>query len=446
METMNRPFDRTPHSQEHLMRAAICLAFAASILLAGLACGKTAAPFEGQVVASPLARDTAPSVSSTDLAALVTDDTTFAFNLYRTATAGDETSNFFFSPHSISLALAMTYAGAHGETATQMATAMHFGLSPDRLHPAFDLLDLTITRDAQALHPSDFQLSVANSFWSDESVAFQGPFLDTLALDYGAGVRVVDFRSAPDASRVAINSWVSDETHAKIPQLLPAGSIGSDTRFVLVNAIYFFGAWKTPFDATKTAPATFTHLDGSAVQVNEMHVSGELGYAEANGWQAVELPYSGDKASMIVIVPQAGQFASVEAVLSAQMIAGLVSSLQPATVTLSLPKFTIQGATISLKQELSALGMTDAFDPAKADFSAMVQPASEPIFIGDVLHQAFVNVDENGTEAAAATAVTGVTGLPGPQVTLDVNRPFLFLLRSTTTNAILFAGRVLDPK
>jgi serpin B len=429
------------------------LALGASVASVACTASTSPAPAPGptsfSVVQSNLARNTSPSAPVADQVELAKDNTAFALDLYHQATAGNETDNFFYSPYSISLALAMTYAGANGETAQQMAQALHFTLPAARLHPAFDAIDLALASRAQGNQGTGgkgFTLNVADSLWGDRTLTFQKAFLDTLAVDYGSGLRVTDFANAPSTALDAINGWVSTETDQKIPTLLQPADITSDTKFVLVNAIYFDAAWESPFDAKQTKPATFTHLDGSTVQANEMSQSSEYTYASGSNWQAVELPYSGGQTSMVVVLPNQGQFATVETALDATFVGSLFSSLKIAEVNLSLPKFSIQGSTISLKQELTKLGMTDAFDPAKADLTAMIDASQGPIWIGDVLHQAFVNVDENGTEAAAATAVIGVgTAASGQTETVAVNRPFFVLIRDIPTNTLVFAGRVLDP-
>lgn len=424
--------------------------------LATLACGGgSSSGGQGQaqnqnygVVQSSLSRDTSPQVASGDLQKLAQGNTSFALDMYHAISAGNESDNVFFSPYSVSIALAMTYAGAAGSTATQMAGALDFQLPAAQLHPAFDDLDLQLASRAHGQSgdgAQPFKLNVVDSLWGDKTFTFQKPFLDTLARYYGSGLRTVDFENAPDASRQTINGWVSDQTDALIPTLLPAGTITPDTRFVLVNAIYFNAGWESPFEAQQTHAGTFTHLDGSTAQP-QMMSQGDFDtlYAKGDGWTAVDLPYAGGQTSMVVILPDTGKFASVESALDGTQIDSVFASLKPALVQLTLPKFTIQGSTISLKDELSKLGMTDAFDPNRANFSAL---AAEPIYIDDVLHQAFVSVDENGTKAAAATGVIGVgSAAPGNQVTFDANRPFLFAIRDIPTNSVLFVGRVLDPK
>ncbi len=400
------------------------------------------------VVQSGQPRDTSPNVSTADQNQLAKDDLAFAIDLYKKV-ATDDSSNVFYSPYSISLALAMTFNGANGETAQQMAQALHFTLPVDRLNAAFDNVDLALatrknalTEDGKAV--KGFELNVADSLWADKTLTLQQPFVDALGVSYGAGVRTVDFLNSPDPSRVAINGWVSQQTNTKIQDLIPPGDVDSSTRLVLVNAIYFDAAWATPFETSATQPEAFVRLDGTSVTATSMSEFLENAhYASGSGWQAVELPYVGNQTSMVVVVPDSGQFASIEGNLSADFVQTVTSSLAGTSVSLSLPKFQIHGATISLAAQLQALGMLDAFDVTKADFSKM---AAEPLYVGDVVHQAFVSVDEAGTEAAAATAVVMKGGAsPEQPVTLDVNRPFLFFIRDVPTNTVMFVGRVVDP-
>ena len=398
------------------------------------------------VAQSGLARDTSPNVSAQDAAQLAKDNAQFAVDLY-SGVATDSTSNVFYSPYSVSIALAMTYAGAGGTTASQMAQALRFSLPPAQLHAAFDAVDLALASRAHGQPGADgagFKLNVVDSIWGDRTLPVQQPFLDTLALDYGAGLRLVDFLHSPDPARATINRWVESETNQKIVDLLPDGSVTTDTRMVLVNAIYFNAQWSTPFDTNATHPEAFNRLDGTTSTSSAIEHEGDYAYAQGSGWQAVELPYSGDQTSMVVVLPDAGKFASVEAGLSGDFVTGVFAGLQGQEVDVTLPKFGIHGGTISLKPQLQKLGMVAAFDAAQADFSAM---SSEHLWVGDVLHQAFVKVDESGTEAAAATAVTMLGGAAPPTnlVHFDVNRPFLFFIRDIPTNTVLFVGRVLDP-
>ncbi len=398
------------------------------------------------VVQSTLGRDTHPKVAATSASKLVADNTTFAFDLYHAVTAGSSATNLFYSPYSISIALSMAYNGAAGTTATQMASALQFNQPTATLDTAFDELDLALTslgKGVTAPNGHPFHLNIADSTWGDKTFTFLPAYLDTLAVDYGSDVHVVDFEHDPNAARLAINSWVSDDTNDKIKNLLPASAIDSSTRFVLVNAIYFDAAWGTQFDPKQTKNAKFSRLDGSAVEVPMMNTYFDgTGYAKTASYQAVELPYDGHQTSMVIVVPNEGSFATVESGLSQSFYQTVTSSLGTESVSLGLPKFSIQGATISLKQELSKLGMPDAFSPG-ANFSAMT---TENIWIGDVLHQAMVSVDESGTEAAASTAVIGVGGAVfSHPVDLTIDRPFLFFIRDVSSNTVLFAGKMVDP-
>jgi serpin B len=406
-----------------------------------VACGGSApsgAP--GSVRQSPLSRDTAPSTR--DLSQLVVDNTRFAFELYRELAPGNS-GNLFYSPYSISIALAMAYAGAAGQTAQQMSRALHYTLAPARLHYAFDALDLALASRAEDAMGQGLRLQVAGSLWGDVSMTFQSAFLDTLAVDYGAGLQVADFVGAPEPARVAINGWVSDRTSRKIPELLPVRSIDSQTRVVLVNAIYFDAPWAVPFDPKATASAAFTRADGSTTTVDTMSAlaSNFLGYAEGPTWQAVEIPYAGESTSMVIVLPQPGQFATVEQGLTGDF----VNSLRPSSdlnLQVMLPKLTVHRPVMDLTAQLKALGMVDAFAES-ADFSAM---SAAPLKLKAVFHDAFVRVDENGTEAAASTAVVS-TLISAPQLskTVNVNRPFFFFVRDVLTNAVLFIGRIMDP-
>ncbi len=410
------------------------------------ACSSTSnpkGPDEVPIATSPQARVTQPNVPAPDATALREGNTAFATDLYRTL-AADPTSkgkNLFFSPHSISIALAMTYAGASGDTATEMASALHYTLPQDRLHPAFNALDLALTsrgENAKARDGKAFRLRVTNSTWGAPQTKFRTPYLDALAQNYGAGIRLTDFAKNPEAARGTINAWVEHETEDRIKELLPQGSVGSDTRLVLVNAIYFNAAWAKPFEKTATQTRTF-HGAAGDTQAALMAQSGQMPYAKGDGWQAVSIPYDGKQLSFVAVLPS--ELGAFETGFSAEQAAKIASTLSPVEVNLELPRFKIAGASVSLKTALAARGMKAAFDPDKANFSGM---APETLYISDVIHQAFVSVDEAGTEAAAATAViAGTTSIPEQVVNLTIDRPFVFFVRDDATGAILFLGRVL---
>ena len=397
----------------------------------------------GEMVQSAKPRVTVPAVPRADLAELVAGNSAFAFELYQQAR--EEPGNIFCSPYSISLALAMTYAGARGETEQQMADALHFTLPQERLHTAFNALDLELAGRGEGAAGADgegFRLNIVNRLWGQVDYVFLAEFLDVLAENYGAGLCLLDFANEPEPSRLEINDWVSDQTEGRIEDLLLPGAISSLTRLVLTNAIYFNAAWDAPFDEDLTNDGPFHLLDGSTVSAAMMRQEETLGYAAGDGWQAVELLYDGEELSMVILLPDAGHFEEFERTLGAVQFSGLLASLTPERIDLSMPRFTFEWST-SLKDVLSALGMPIAFGGA-ADFSGMT--GRPELFIDNVLHKAFVAVSEEGTEAAAATAVVmNLTAAPPAARVVTVDRPFVFLIRDIETGAILFVGRVVDP-
>jgi serpin B len=388
-------------------------------------------------------RVTSPAVAAPDLAELVGGNSAFAFDLYRVLEAKD--GNLFYSPYSISLALAMTYAGARGETEQQMAHALHFVLPQERLHPAFNGLDLELARrglGAEGKDEEGFRLHIVNAIWGQKDYKFLSEYLDVLAEQYGAGLRVLDFAGDPEASRVTINDWVSEQTEAKIEDLIPQGVINELTRLVLTNAIYFNAAWAEPFDPERTEDGPFYLLDGGQVTVPMMRQTASFGYAEGEGYQAVELLYDGRELAMTILVPQAGAFEAFEDSLDAGRVDAIVRGLMYRQVALAMPPFEFESG-FSLKEALTALGMPAAF-AGDADFAGMT--GDRDLFISEVVHKAFVSVDEAGTEAAAATAVVmQKLGMPEEPVEVTVDRPFLFLIRDIETGTVLFVGRVVNP-
>jgi len=411
-----------------------------SMLLA--ACGS--AP-SANLTKSSLARDMNPNIPQTDLSTLVAGNNTFAINLFHTLQTQD--GNLVFSPYSISLALAMTYAGARNETESQMAQTMQFTLPQDQLHPAFNALDLELANEgkAQGNNGQPMQLNIANAIWAEQTYPFQQAYLDLIAKNYGAGIQLADFIKNFEPVRGQINSWVSNQTKNKINDLLAPGSVDSHTRMVLVNAIYFKADWDVPFDANNTSNSTFTLLDGSQAQVKMMNNSElTLSYIKGDGYQAIELPYNGNTAAMDIIMPNEGNFQNFVSTLNSQQINDIFTSMQSTPIALGLPKFTFI-TNFSLSSQLKSLGMTDAFDSNKADFSGMT--GNRDLFISDVVHKAFVAVDEKGTEAAAATAVImEAMSMPVQQkVHLVIDHPFIFVIRDLASGQILFIGRVLNP-
>jgi serpin B len=429
--------------KEKKMRNPLHLLFIAAIIPALFlsACGPA------QVAASQLSRVENPNVPAPDLGQLVDGNTAFAINLYQAARTSE--GNLIYSPFSISLAFAMIYGGAAGETARQMAEVMQYRLAPAQFHPAFNALDLDLARrpsqTANVDEEDRFQLSIANSTWAQKDYAFLPTYLDLLALNYGAGLRLVDFRNAPEAARKQINDWVSEQTNKRIQDLLPKGSVEPRTALVLANAIYFKAHWQSEFNPGFTGSGPFTLLDGSTVDVPMMqkHPEESYAYAEGDGWQAISLPYKGALADMVILLPAQGSFKDFETSLSVEKYQAVVSALQSQTVILSVPKFKFE-AELSLKEALVGMGMQDAFTENFADFSGM--DGTHLLYLSDAFHKAFIAVDEKGTEAAAATAAVAVPASMAVGKDMQINRPFLFFIRDVPSGTILFMGRVVDPR
>jgi len=413
------------------------------LLLPVIASIQMAQPAAAELLKSDKERITSPNVSTSEQASLVEGNSAFAFELYQ-ALKGEE-SNLFYSPYSISLALAMTYAGARNETAEQMADTLQFMLEQDRLHPAFNWLDAELASRGEGAEGKDgegFRLNIVNAIWGQKDYEFLSDFLDVLAENYGAGLRILDFITETEKSRLTINDWVSDQTEGRIEDLIPQGAIDALTRLVLTNAIYFNAAWDHPFNGNITADGPFYLLDGGQVIVSMMKQTESFGYTEGEGYQAVELQYDGNELSMVILLPEAGQFEAFEEGLQAQQVDAIINDLHPTEVTLTMPQFEFDSG-FSLKDTLAGMGMPIAFSGG-ADFSGMT--GNRELSISDVIHKAFVAVDEAGTEAAAATAVImKLTAVPEPPVEVTIDRPFIFLIRDIDTGAILFVGRVMNP-
>lgn len=416
------------------------LSGAALLSLLVSACGGSAS---ANVAQSSLQRVTSPDVPSDDSQTLVDGNSTFALDIYQTLRAQD--GNLILSPFSMSLALAMTYAGSRGETESQMADTLHFDLPQGQLHPAFNALDQDLATRGKAKSDEEepLQLNVANAIWAEQTYPFLQEFLDLIASNYGAGIRLADFINQFESVRKEINDWVYDQTQEKIKDLLPEGVLSSDTRMVLVNAIYFKADWLSQFDAVDTYDAPFHLLDGTEITVKTMNQGTSMPYYRGDGFQAVELPYAGDTAAMDIFVPDEGNFEAFESSLNSDLFNETTNGLQPSSMMLSLPKFTFE-SSFNLSDTLKSMGMADAFDADKANFTGMT--AENDLFISNVIHKAFVAVDEEGTEAAAATAVIeDVTSAIMYDVTLTIDRPFILIIRDKISGQILFIGRVLDP-
>jgi len=385
-----------------------------------------------------------PVLETGELEELVYGNTSFALDFYHAISDSDD--NLIFSPYSISVAFAMCYAGAKNATEVEIEDILSFTLGQSNLHNAFNALDIELKKPGNPPSGStgdQFTLRITNSTWGQKDYPFLQDYLDVLAINYAAGLYTLNFAENPDGSRIIINNWVSDQTEQKINDLLPPGSIDALTRFVLTNAIYFKASWADKFNPANTVPETFTLLDGSTKTVQMMKKTDTLLAEEVTGeYKIASLSYYGGKASMVIILPESGRFKTIESSLTPDTLTNMISSIIPKTLSLSMPKFNF-GWGDSIKAVLVSLGMMNSFS-IEADFTGIT--TYERLMIGDVFHKAMISVDERGTEAAAATAIvmppTGPE--PPPPMTMELSRPFIFVIRENTTGTILFAGRVMD--
>ncbi|MCU4741046.1 serpin family protein [Natronoglomus mannanivorans] len=402
---------------------------------------------------------TDPEIDEESLARQVRGNVDFSLDLLAQLRTEAPDENLFYSPYSVSVALAMTYAGARRETATEMADALRYELGQDDLHPAFGALEAEFARrneDGQEVanawgeenededeNEDDgpaFEFTTANAVWGQDGYGFSEEYLELLEAYYGAGMELVDFSGSPEEARQQINEWVEAQTNDRIEDLLPEGSIDAATKLVLTNAIYFVGKWEYPFSEEDTESGTFTALDSTESEVPLMFQSTKLSYAEIDGHQLVELPYANRDTSMVVILPAEGEFEAFENEFTVDRLATMLEEASTAIVDLTLPTFGIE-SEFSLVETMQELGMERAFGGG-ADFSGM--DGSGGLFVDDIVHQSFVEVDELGTEAAAATAVIMAESAPPDHVEMVVDRPFLFYIRDRPTETPLFVGRVVD--
>jgi serpin B len=379
--------------------------------------------------------------NDTDVNTVVTGNTEFALDLY--GKLRSQEGNLFFSPYSISTALAMTYGGARGETEKQMAHALHFDLPTDKLHPAFAALEESLNAVQQK---GQVKLAVANSLWPQRGYAFLPDYLALCQKYYGTSITPVDYANSAESARKTINDWVEQKTNQKIVELLKPGALDRLTRLVLANAIYFKGIWDSPFKKESTTNQPFHLSSTRTVTTPLMEKEARFRYAEAPDLQVLELPYAGDDLSMLVVLPtKVDGLGYLEGKLTMSNLDSWTKDLQHQKVHLFLPKFKTT-AEFSLAGTLATLGMTDAFTSG-ADFSGL--DGKKDMLISAVVHKAFVEVNEEGTEAAAATAVVaapmGVRLNPPPVPVFRADHPFLFLIRDNHTGSILFLGRITDP-
>jgi serpin B len=379
-----------------------------------------------------------PKTGDSSVETVVRGNTEFALALYHKLRT--EKGNLFFSPYSISTALAMTYAGARGNTAAQMAQALHFLLDQEQLHPAFASLEARLGEIAGKGH---IQLRVANALWPQEGYAFLDAFLALTKRYYGVRVTAVDYGDTERARRT-INTWIEEKTEHKIQDIIPPGLLDALTRLVLVNAIYFKGDWASQFDPDLTSDAPFWITPDEQIQAPMMSQVHRFRYREGDGLQVLELAYAGDDLSMVVLLPrEIDGLADLEERLTVENLDTWTAHLWQTEVEVSLPRFEM-AFPARLSGILMSMGIVDAFSDSAADFSGM--DGTKALKIAAVLHKAFVAVNEKGTEAAAATAVImKLKALPSPPPVFRADHPFVFLIRENSTGSILFLGRVANP-
>ena len=383
----------------------------------------------------------ARSAEGTEMKTLVEGNTAFALQLYGNLRSTE--GNLALSPYSISSALAMTCAGAHGETARQMEQALHFDQSQTDLHVLFGRLDKAL-KAAQG----DNELNIANSLWPQKKYPFRQEFLNLLRKDYGATVTPLNYEREAEQARVTINRWVDDKTRHKIAEIIGPGVLDDLTRMVLVNAIYFKGTWATPFPKSATRPDRFYTKPDTTITVPFMNKVGQFSYGENDQLQLLALPYAGRQLEMIILLPRSRDgIGQLEKGLTTASLSAWTSGMRNQQVEVALPKFKMSSG-FNLAKALAALGVKDAFDSERADFSGM-DGRPHWLYLSAVLHKAYIDVNEKGTEAAAATAVVmearGVAPPAEPPREFRADHPFLFLIRDSTTGSILFMGRVSHP-
>jgi len=370
-------------------------------------------------------------------------NTAFGIDLYKNL--AEDSGNIFFSPYSINLALAMTYAGADGETAKQIKDVFKWKLPDNKLHDAIGKL----TDKLPPEDDSEFALNIANSIWGQDGYSFCERYLNILEDDYGAPLRTVAFKSRPEDVRKKINRWVEEKTDDKIKDLMPKGSIDNLTRLVLANAIYFKARWAKTFRENKTTEETFTTAKGEEVETEMMQQTEQFHYMENNCIKLLELPYEGGETSMLIILPhKKNDLPQTEKAFTEKQLDSWMQKLKRHRVSVKLPKFKLKTKFMLQKPEiLPAMGMKDAFSPRKANFSHMADE-DEQLYISAAIHQAYIDVDEEGTEAAAATGIgVAATAAPlGEPQKFYADRPFIFLIRDRKTNCTLFIGRLANPE
>lgn len=426
---------------------------------AGLAGGLTWNVTRASVASNVSGPERRPDASDDEIAAYTRENAAFGLELLAELSGEGDPSNLLLSPFSVSGALAMTWAGARGDTETEMRETLRFPHDQADLHPTVGALQYDLNERAESVprfevpqvwRSHTFELAVANALWGQADYTFRESFLETLEENYGSGLREVDFRTDAEGGRDRINGWAASATNGRVDDLIPEGALDRRSRLVLTNAVYLLADWKQPFDPDETEPGRFTALDGETSQVPMMHQEEEeFRYVASREprYQVVELPYVGGDVSMVLVLPPPdGEFESFVASMDGAWLADRFAELDetdPGEVDLTMPRFEF-ASNFELSSPLESMGMETAFVPSAANFEGMARPEhnGDLLFVADVFHDTFVRVDEEGTEAAAASASHVQMVSAPPSVTLD--RPFLFLIRDRESDAVLFLGQVVD--
>lgn len=395
-------------------------------------------------VSGGMAYITDPIASQDDLLDQAENMTKFALNLYHKLAVED--GNLIYSPYSIYQAFLMVYAGADAETKTEIAQALEIKPDDDMdVHNMMNALNKLLTSKPSYLDETaqPLQFNVANALWVQQDVEINQGFLDTLSANYNAGLKLVDF-SKPEDARQAINLWVAAQTNDKIKDLIPQGVLNELTRLVITNAVYFKGAWQNPFNPDRTASEPFFLLDGSETTAEMMRSSYIGAGLITERYQAVKIPYQGGNYAMAVIMPS-GDFSGFEQSLDEDALKQILTGFNGifGQVNLGLPKFKSENS-FNLGEQMKALGIQQAFESQAANFAGINDQMD--LYITDVLHKAYIDVNEEGTEAAAATAIAvGTTSMPADSWDITFDHPFVYVIYETTTNTVVFMGRVVTP-
>jgi len=442
----------------------ILAVLAALIIITGLTgCSQESPSSIDNPSSSPAPADnysllSSPVSFSDDISELVYGNNLFAFNLYQKLKES-ESSNFFYSPYSISTGMAMVSAGARGATAQQMADTLHFTLPEERLNTAFYQLAAKLDQEGEnnlkipnVSSSKFFTLNIANALWGAKDYTFRDDYINILKVDYGGELKPIDFANSPESASQEINQWIRDQTQNRIQSLTQPDDFSIDTKLFLANTIYFKAVWKEGFEEKDTRESKFYLVDGSTIKVPMMYQKGAhiYPYFENNEYQAISLPYSGTNVSMVILLPQKGKFQEFEDSLNSQKFNTILEEIQDWNpernifdITLMAPKFKFESA-YQLIAPLSELGIKDAFE-SNADFSGLAENGG--LQIDQICHKTFISVDEKGTEAAASTGIAVVTGIEDYKpISFIADHPFIFLIRDNKTGTILFIGRVMNPQ